>query len=368
MPLKEKLALLKDWFELSQRPFPWRRMSFNTPRFPYAVWVSEVMLQQTRAEVVVPFFSSWMQRFPSIEALAGAKETDVLKAWEGLGYYSRAKRLWLGAQHLVSHHGGKLPSSYDELLKIPGFGPYTAGAVASFAFHKKAAAVDGNVSRVLTRLFAIEDPIDSSTTQKHLRTLALQILPEEKPWIIAEALIELGAVICTRRPHCKACPLQEVCLARRNNTTEKFPYKKRKEAIEKIYRNVAIVICNEKILVNQVGPGKVMAGLYEFPYFEKNEEAFSEQLKSLNIEEFSLLSTLDQVRHSFTRYLAHLFPFVIECKQEIEVKGYQWFPLKDLSKLPFSSGHRKILEQLSKSPSMFMDVISHHHIKACAPK
>ena len=193
--------IVQHWFLQSQRSFPWRE-----DRSPYSVWISEVMLQQTQARVVIDYYQRWMKKFPDIEHLARAPLEEVIKQWEGLGYYVRARNLHKAAQYLVEHHQGIFPSSRELLEKIPGIGPYTVGAILSFAFHQKAAAVDGNVIRVLTRLFAMQEEVQTQSSKKWLWKCAENLLPEKEPWILVEGLIELGATVCTLKPKCSQCP------------------------------------------------------------------------------------------------------------------------------------------------------------------
>ena len=179
---------LKKWFLIEQRDLPWRKIND-----PYAIWISEIMLQQTQVAVVIPYYLKWMQRFPTIQALAEAESDEVIKMWEGLGYYSRARNLHAGARYLIEFFGGILPNNESDLAKIKGLGPYTIGALLSFAFHQKKAAVDGNVMRVMARCYELDDDIAKSKTQKKIRHLVEEILPEDESWIVNEALIELGA-------------------------------------------------------------------------------------------------------------------------------------------------------------------------------
>ena len=186
---------LLEWFEANKRVFPWREHPT-----PYRVWISEVMLQQTRAQVVVSYFDRWMKRFPNVEALAAAPIEEVIKIWEGLGYYSRARNLHKGAQEIVRKHGGRIPNTREALLELPGLGPYTAGAILSFGFHQRATAVDGNVLRVLSRFGWIAEDIGKIAARRKIEALAESLLDEKKPWVSAEALIELGATICLPQP------------------------------------------------------------------------------------------------------------------------------------------------------------------------
>lgn len=324
---------LKLWFEKGKRDFPWRREPAA-----YEVWISEVMLQQTLASVVVDYFERWMGEFPTVEALAAAPIERVIKVWEGLGYYSRARNLHSAAQHLVAYCGGKLPDTEEGLRKIPGIGPYTAGAILSFAYQKKAAAVDGNVIRVMTRYFKVEDDVGKPSTVNRLTEIVAKILPDEKPWVAMEALIELGATVCKKKPECVKCPVKEGCLGK--EIADKLPYKEKKIAIMKLTRFAAIFMFNGEVLVRKGDSGKVMAGLYEFPYFDKKEEIPCLGLNAIQV------SDLEIVKHSFTRFRVELFPSLWQVKEKRAIAGYEWVSLEMIGKLPFSSGHRRILKGL----------------------
>lgn len=333
--------LLRDWFLNQRRALPWRIT--NTP---YAVLVSEIMLQQTQVSVVIPYYLRWMEKFPTFEALAKASEEEVLKYWEGLGYYSRARNLKKAAQMIVTEWNGEI--SEKNLNKIPGIGPYTEGAIRAFAFKQKAAAVDGNVMRVLSRYFALHEDICKFKGQKALRAIAETILPEHEPWVISEALIELGALICKKKPICSDCPLKSSCKAYLSNLTETLPIKSIKIASTKLYRVVTIFRYKGQFLIRQVPTGEVMAGLHEFPYFETDGEKIDlEPLKERIKETFSIhtipIQYYPKVHHGFTRYRAHLTPILLECQNISTPEGYFWAPLSQLKELPFSSGHKKIL-------------------------
>lgn len=341
---KFSLENLKHWFIEEKRDFPWRKN-----KAPYAVWVSEVMLQQTRAAVVVPYFERWMQRFPNISILARASVEEVIKLWEGLGYYSRARSLHVGAKYLVKHHGGNLPSDAKLLEKVKGLGPYTIGAIRSFAFHEKAAAIDGNVIRVISRLFCIEEEVESSLTQKEIRKNVEQLLPDTEPWVIMEALIELGASVCLRKPTCEKCPMQEDCLGYRLGKTEELPRRKKRVEMIDLQRSVSVIYHQRDFLVQKQKGKKVMADLYEFPYFETQSSIGveeSEQIESFYPAKLTFSKKLKEVKHSFTRYKAHLFPTLWKAMEKKEVAGFEWIFGPSLILLPFSSGHRRILMQI----------------------
>lgn len=338
---------LKNWFNQSKRKLPWRDEGNN----PYSVWISEIMLQQTQVAVVIPYFFKWMNRFPTIHILAEASLDQVIKIWEGLGYYSRARHIHEAARYLVSHFNGELPSDETELIKIKGLGPYTIGAILSFAFHQKKAAVDGNVIRVLTRYFAMEDDISKQATQKKLRNIAEEILPNEESWTINEALIELGATVCQKKARCQECPLKQDCQAYLQGKVDALPFKSKKIKIEYLFRNVAIIECDSRFLVKRGSKGRIMSDLYEFPYFEMDSMGFFPERLRVMIEKTFCLKVeekgfIEQENHSFTRYQVRLYPIHFTCEQLLKVEEYEWFTLGELKELPFSSGHRKIFHHL----------------------
>jgi A/G-specific adenine glycosylase len=338
---------LKEWFLAEKRTLPWR----NHPS-PYAVWVSEVMLQQTQVSVVIPYFHRWMQRFPSIASLAEADLDEIIKLWEGLGYYSRARSLHQAAQYVVTHHQGQLPSNEEELKKIKGLGPYTVGAILSFAFRQRAAAVDGNVIRVLSRYFEIKEDFAKNKTVNNLRKIALEILPEDEAWIQNEALIELGATICKKKPKCMECPLRSSCKGYRNSTAQQLPFKSTKVETSYLYRAVPIIIFDNKLLVKRGQKGEIMSDLHEFPYFETPPLGWSYQrLQEEMFLQWSLetqyIKELPQVKHSFTRYQASLKPVLFHSSYERPITNHTWLTHETLRQLAFSSGHRRIFMDLN---------------------
>lgn len=346
-PMNIDVEPLRKWFIAEKRAFPWR----CNPS-PYEVWISEVMLQQTQSARVVHFFEKWMKRFPTIEILALAEEEEVLKYWEGLGYYSRAKTLLQAARLLVKDFAGKLPKEIHHLEKIKGLGPYTIGAIRAFGFHEKASAVDGNVVRVIARLFEIEEDVSRLSTLKRIRLEAEKLLPEQESWVISEALIELGALICKpKAPLCESCPLSSQCKSAGNGTEGKIPVKEKKVKYETLFRDVAVIFYESEVLLQQGGSGKVMAGLYEFPYFSSEKGgATSESIRKKLESEFSIRATmnreLQEVKHSFTRYRVTLYPKVFTVSRKTTIPGLTWHPLTSREKLAFSSGHKRIVDCL----------------------
>ena len=327
---------LRQWFFKNRRDLPWR----EDPS-PYEVWVSEVMLQQTQVSVVVPYFKRWMTLFPTIAKLAEAPLEAVIKTWEGLGYYSRARNLHEGARYLTENHGGELPSSNGELKKVKGLGPYTIGAILSFAFKEREAAVDGNVMRVLSRFYGIDEPIDLGKVQRKVWALCEELLPEKEPWIIMEGLIELGALVCKKKASCKACPLREECVARRTSKSDLLPLKRSRAKTIHLHREVAVIHTEKALLLRKGERGKVMAGLAEFPYFEKGTSI--EDALDLSL---TPLCPLPKVTHGFTKYKAFLYPRLYRALHK-EIKGYEWIPFEKIPMTSFSSGHRRILQGLS---------------------
>lgn len=356
---KINIDQLKKWFFLFRRHLPWRK----NPS-PYAVWVSEMMLQQTQVSVVIPYFEKWMALFPSIRVLSKTPLEQVIKAWEGLGYYSRARYLHEGARYLMTYHEGELPEDPRALQKIKGLGPYTIGAIRSFAFKKKAAAVDGNILRVFSRLFALEDPIDQPHARLQIEKLTESILPEVEPWIVMEALIELGALICQKNPLCRDCPLKTNCLAFKQNRVGDLPRKGKKSPTTLLYRLVAIIQSDRGILLKKGGKGKVMADLWEFPYFEVSQPIQEGILWQTELETTLSLPLLYQrsfstLSHSFTRYKAFLYPHLWQATDVSDPRGYEWVSFDLLLKKPFSSGHRRILKAYIESVDDLNTIIPH---------
>lgn len=325
-----KTEKLKLWFEKEKRNLPWRE-SQN----PYHVWVSEIMLQQTQVAVVLPYFERWVQVFPTVQALAKAPIEQVIKLWEGLGYYSRARNLHAAAKVMVEKFGGNVPSDPEQLMEIKGIGPYTSGAILSFAFHQKAAAIDGNVTRVVARFTGIEE-------KKEITSWVEKTLPHDKPWVVMEGLIELGATICAKKPACTRCPIRKDCYAHRHQLTEMLPRKKERLKTIRLRRAVAVIVCQEHYLVKKVEQG-VMQDLFEFPYTETEssvKEVFEKELK-LSLQH---VRGLKKESHTFTRYRVELFPHLFETDQMDQ--RYLWIQRQQLNTLPFSSGHRRILDGL----------------------
>ncbi len=333
------------WFLKNRRAFPWRE-----GKTPYSVLISEVMLQQTRALAVIPYFEKWMKRFPNFQALSQATESEVVKMWEGLGYYSRVRNLLELAKTIEREYEGKLPDQLEELLKLKGIGHYTAGAILSFGFYQKAVALDGNVERVVSRVIGFEKEVKKHS--KELRQIVFDLLPEKEPYVAMEGLIELGATICTKKPVCNLCPLHKSCVAYKQGSQEMLPILPERKSITPLFRFVACIVCDDHYLVREGEKGRVMAGLYEFPYLDTDEDFVLSENQKLLQEALTLplqlISPLLKQKQHFTRFKASLFPFHFSTLQKIPVLGYTWIHKSDLSNHPFSSGHLRILNYLKE--------------------
>ncbi len=352
---------LLPWYEKRRRPLPWR-----ATRDPYAVWVSEVMLQQTRVETVIPYWRKFLARFPSVEALAAADLSDVLKAWEGLGYYGRARNLHKAAGHVVERFGGRLPEQVTDLRSLPGVGPYMAGAVASIAFGRPEPLVDGNVARVLTRLHGIAEPPAKPAVQRRLWDLARDMVPEDDPGGFNQALMELGATVCTpRAPQCGACPVAEPCVARSEGRPEAYPAKTERRAVPHHDIAVGIVARGGKLLLVRRPEGALLGGLWEFPGGrladgESPEIGLARTLK----ERFALTvrpgAPLAPVPHAFTHRKVTLHPFACRAPRGAVRPRYhtehRWVDADALDALALPRAHHKIVTALAAAlaaPGLF---------------
>lgn len=253
-------ATLLAWYSRNARPLPWRKTTD-----PYAIWVSEVMLQQTRVETVIPYYSRFLERFPTLAALAAASEEELLKTWEGLGYYRRVRLLQQGAQEVLTRYGGMLPSDPEALGALPGVGPYMAGALASIAFNLPVPAVDGNVTRVVTRVLAWNEPATTAHSRQVIRTWVAERFPDGAAREFTQALMELGALVCLpRKPCCRECPVQDECCSRKSNP-ELFPVKKAVRTVPSERRIVLRIDWNGKRLLIQRPSSGLLSGFWEYP-------------------------------------------------------------------------------------------------------
>lgn len=302
LDVRERLAAMSGpllyWYRQHARILPWR----EDPR-PYRVWISEIMLQQTRVEAVKPYFIRFMQELPTIEALAGVPQDRLMKLWEGLGYYNRARNLQKAARMIVDHYGGRMPSDYEELLKLPGIGSYTAGAIASMAFGKPVPAVDGNVLRVISRVLASRRDILKQSTRKWIETELAGTIPPDQAGMFNQGLIEIGAVVCipNGRPRCFGCPLESLCLAKRQGLLGEIPVKTRPVRRKIENKTVCILEYQDQVGLKKRPDTGLLASLYELPnaegHLKPEELAGAFFLKPENIVE---VERLPDSRHVFS--------------------------------------------------------------------
>ena len=260
-------ARLLRWFSAEKRDLPWRKTGD-----PYAIWVSEVMLQQTQVKTVIPYYERFLQRFPNVEQLAKANLEDVLTIWSGLGYYSRARRMWEGANYILQHLKGKFPEDYDALLQIPGIGDYTAGAIASIGFGQKVPAIDGNVKRVVSRLLAWPEPVETVRSYRHFRERLMVWQPALQAGDFNQALMELGAMVCTpTKPDCTTCPVAEVCKGCLQGDFLRYPVKKPKAQRQVLTRLTFVLRKGNRVYLQKRSSKGLLADLWEFPGVELSD-------------------------------------------------------------------------------------------------
>jgi len=340
---------LLKWYDRHRRVLPWRALPGQTPN-PYAVWLSEIMLQQTTVPVVGPYYHKFLATWPTVHKLAAASQNDVLAAWAGLGYYSRARNLHACAKAVVERYKGVFPSSEAELLTLPGIGPYTAAAITAIAFDKPANVVDGNVERVMSRLFTVAEPLPNS--KPALKALAAQLVPAKRAGDYAQALMDLGATICTpRSPNCPACPLQKMCAAYAEGNPAQYPKRVRKKA-KPVRRALVLALHDGKgrLWMRQRPDKGLLASMIEFPSSPWQEEAASLP-ETLRAESKALGKALpaparwqmleSRVKHVFTHFELQL---EIACAKATQPPAGMWLTPQEARKMALPSLMNKILK------------------------
>jgi A/G-specific adenine glycosylase len=387
-PKPERLVpSLLHWFTQNARDLPWRRT-----RDPYAIWVSEIMLQQTQVKTVIPYWERWLRELPTLAALARARPAKIHKLWEGLGYYTRVRNLQKAARLIVAQHGGWFPDKFDDVLALPGVGRYTAGAICSIAFNQPAPILDGNVIRVLTRVFGIAENPRESRTNEHLWQLAGKLVRHASASAalrrgksrtthhaprsthhapcsaLNQSLMELGALICTpRSPQCPVCPIRTLCVAFREARVAELPNLRKRAAATQRRFAAFVVERNGRFLVRQRPAGVVNAQLWEFPNTELAGAGLRNATRTALGFTPTELKPLCTIRHSITRYRITLEAFVVKTAAPAAagegapvsdpasasapdrgsaLPGGRWLTLRQLRRLSFPSAHRKILAHL----------------------
>ena len=319
-----------EWYDAGHRDLPWRRT-----KDPYSIWISEIMLQQTRAETVVSYYDRFLKKYPTVTALAEAEEAELLKAWEGLGYYSRARSLQKAAKVIVSEHHAQLPASVEALKALPGIGDYTSGAIASIAFGIPAAAVDGNVERVLCRYYAIEEEVGTPAVRRRVYDLAQALVPFDRPGAFANAMMEMGATLCTpRNPACLICPVRESCVGHVKGIAEKLPNKKKKKPQRVEKRAVLLVFFGNRVLVKRREEA-LLGGLYVFPDVlgESDPQKLCESVENLGIR-CAYDAVLGTAKHVFTHIIWEMEIHAVEAENMPEIPGGLWVTREELEALP----------------------------------
>ena len=330
----ERTKALLSWYRACARDLPWRHTSD-----PYAIWISEIMLQQTRVEAVKPYYTAFLTELPTVQALAAVPEERLLKLWEGLGYYSRARNLKRAAEYVVDRLDGRMPHSYDALLTLPGIGAYTAGAIASIAYGERVPAVDGNVLRVLSRFSGDEEDITRDATKQHWRERLAPCIPMAAG-DFTQALIELGATVCVPNgvPQCELCPLREECVACKERSFDRLPVRAAKKERRIEARTVLLIRDGERTALHKRPAKGLLAGLYELPNTEGHVEA--EQLptliRSLGFEPLHI-ERLEDAKHIFSHIEWHMIAYSVRIAPEFDglhgASGYTLVPNDELHRV-----------------------------------
>ncbi|MEM8487439.1 MAG: A/G-specific adenine glycosylase [Bacteroidota bacterium] len=353
---------LLRWYKKHARVLPWRS-SGN----PYHIWLSEIMLQQTRVDQARPYFERFVAAFPDVNTLAEAPLDDVLLNWEGLGYYSRARNLHKAAKAIASEHAGKVPDAYDAIRALPGIGPYTAAAVLSIAFGKAYGVLDGNVIRVLTRLTCNGNDVTKGKTRRHLQSLSDTLVSPDIPGDFNQAMMELGATVCTpKKPKCKACPVQDHCCAFAAGAVESFPFAKKKAPLP--HYDIAVAIIRNKkneYLIQRRPEDGMLGGLWQFPGGkQEEEEPLGTTCHREMMDEFGIDISVDQpihtLSHAYTHFKITLHAFLCTLQTGVPASKnetpLQWVTLTQMDDFAFSRSNRRLIEQLlvhQQTPGLF---------------
>ncbi len=343
--IKEPDALrrrLLGWFRRHKRALPWRDQ-----RHWYTTWLSEIILQQTTVEQGLPYFEKFIRRFPDVHSLAHARQQEVLRLWQGLGYYARARHLHKTAVILVEQHNGCFPSDYKTALSLPGIGPYTAAAILSQVYGTPHAVVDGNVTRVISRLFNMTDDIRKAAAARAIKNTAQLLLDEENAGDFNEAMMELGATVCTpKTPKCTACPVQEWCLAEKKGVAEKLPFKSPPPAKKKWFHWVLVYKNGNRYLLRQRPEKGLLARLWEFPFLETTARQLRIDPHKLAVfSEYNVVDATDVMRHEYSHIRLHYRAVLIGNTPHAE-KHYtaHWIDADSFVEYPLHTAHKRVVE------------------------
>lgn len=338
---------LLDWYVKYQRPLPWRKT-----KDPYAIWLSEIMLQQTTVETVIPYYKRFLLSFPTIESVAASRPERLLKAWAGLGYYRRIRNFHRAAKMVKKQYGGLIPRRYEDLIHLPGVGTYTAAAIASIAFGEPVAVVDGNVSRVISRLFCLKDDISTNRSKEKVRELAQTLLDSNKAGDFNQGLMELGATVCLpSRPQCPQCPVKRLCLAYAKGVTSDYPVKLKKAEYRREEYFCLLFSSGGRILLRQRSSSEILSGMWEFPLFpiltksQSREEAVVHELRRYPWAIRKEAHFLPIVRHTIMNRRMTIYPCLVELKEKnlpSKNNPYRWVSRQQLKSLPLTTVTRKV--------------------------
>jgi len=352
--IKQIQTSLLDWFKHNQRPLPWREYYE-----PYHVWVSEIMLQQTQVKTALPYFDRWIKTLPTIKAVAEAPEDQILKLWEGLGYYSRARNLQKAAKHIVKNHGGEFPSDHEAILALPGVGRYTAGAICSIAFNQEQPLVDGNVIRVLSRLFFYTKNTRLPAAEKQMWAWAKEILPQGQARYFNQAMMELGALVCSpKSPDCEVCPLNKVCKAREKARVDDIPDRGPKKELKRMKVAVGVIKKAGKVFIQKRPAKGLMAGLWEFPggkveKGETNQQALKREVAEEVGIQIKNIKLLKNIKHAYTSFKIDLHCYTADYASGKVVLGTadegKWVSVEALSDYPFPAANVQLIKLLNSS-------------------
>ena len=347
---QKKLLL---WYRANKRSLPWRQTES-----PYHIWISEIFLQQTRVESVVPYYTRFIDKFPCIEQLASADLQSVLKCCEGIGYYSRIRNLHKTAKILQKEYKGRFPDIFSDIVRLPGIGEYTAAAICSIAFDQKFPAIDGNVLRVYSRLFSIKEDILKSSVRKRIKTIVEETMPSDSCGEFNQAVMELGALLCTpANPVCAKCPVVNFCTAREENIQSGLPFKKQKKSVPSYHVGAGLVWKSGKILITRRPEEGFLGGLWELPGGKKEENETIEQCIAREIREevrvqVKVSEFFKRIKHAYSHF--HIILDVYHCQwikgdpECISCIDWCWADISQLRSFPFPRANKKIIDELYK--------------------
>ena len=330
---------LIEWYNLNKRDLPWR-----LTKDPFKIWVSEIILQQTRIEQGIKYYHRFLRKYPDIPSLAKTTDKELLKIWEGLGYYSRALNMFKTAKIVLKKYNGIFPSTYSELIDLPGIGDYTASAISSICADEVQPVVDGNVLRFLSRLYKIDLPIDSAKTKTYFKNLGFELIKDVKPGDFNQAMMDFGSTVCKpRKSDCKHCMFSSNCKAYNSNSVMSYPFKKKKIKIKHRYLNYVVVISDDnKTRINKRDDSGIWKNLYEFPLIEtETETSANEIIKKLDID-FLKLKEVKKTKHKLSHQLLHIKFFTFKVGNTFD----DYISIESLSKYPFPRPINKFISEL----------------------